>query len=255
MSRNGTGNDFKAVVLDLYDTIVKWDPASLPTLEWRGRTVRSTAPWLLPLLQERLAGRVDPDAYFDAYHAVYGEIIKERDAAGIEITCHQRFVRTFRRLGLDEDQAAQLATEFSRVHMAGVRRVTSAPDERAWAVRRLAPFYRLGLLSNFDDSQTGREVLLDTGTAHLFEAVIISADVGLRKPNPRIFERILTMLDLAPGEILFVGDTPEHDVLGANRAGMRTAWISAGKGALSEGIPAPDFVINDLAELPALLGC
>ncbi len=192
--------------------------------------------------------------YLDAYHAVYAEILHEREAAAIEITCHERFVRTFRRLGVDDADIERLAAEFSRLHMADVRRVTSAPAERVAAVKRIAPHYRLGLLSNFDDSQTGREVLLDTGISHLFEAVIISADVGLRKPNLKIFEQMLTMLQLPPGEILFVGDTPEHDVIGSARAGMRTAWVSGGKGPWPEGLPAPDFVISDLAGLPAILG-
>jgi putative hydrolase of the HAD superfamily len=245
----------RAVVLDLYDTLVTWDPSSLPTLEWHGRQIRSTAPWLLPKIAEIPNAAIEPDAYLDAYHAVYAEIIQERAAKEIEITCQERFARTLRRLGVGDGAVDRLAAEFTRVHMAGVRRVTSAPEERVWAVRRLAPFFRLGLLSNFDDSRTGREVLFDTGVSHLFDAVIISADVGLRKPNPRIFQRMLEMLDLAPGDLLFVGDTPEHDVMGASRAGMKTAWIRAAKGTLPEGIPAPDFVIDDLSELPAILGC
>jgi HAD superfamily hydrolase (TIGR01549 family) len=246
---------FGAVVLDLYDTIVKWDPAQLPLLDWRGRQVRSTAPWILPRALEVLGGRVDSEAYLEAYHSVYSEVIAERDAGAIEITCQERFARTLERLGVANAEIEPIAAELARLHMSGVRRVTSAPAERVAAVRRIAARHRLGLLSNFDDSRTGREVLLDTGLADLFEAVIISADVGLRKPNPRIFERMLSMLDLPPGEVLFVGDTPEHDVMGAARVGMRTAWISAGKGPLPEGIPAPDFVISDLAELPALLEC
>ncbi|MBV8775408.1 MAG: HAD family hydrolase, partial [Deltaproteobacteria bacterium] len=114
--------------------------------------------------------------------------------------------------------------------------------------------YRLGLLSNFDDAQCGREVLADTGVAELFEAVVISAEVRLRKPDPRIFRRVLEMLDLAPQEILYVGDTPLDDVWGAYQVGIPTVWISKGAMALPEGIPHPSFVINELSELPSLLG-
>ena len=121
-------------------------------------------------------------------------------------------------------------------------------------MRRIAPHYRLGLLSNFDDAQCGREVLLDTGVADLFEAVIISAEVGLRKPNPQIYQRMLTMLQLEPHEVLFVGDTPREDVLGPQRAAMRMAWISKRGVPLPDGIPQPDLMVADLAELPALLG-
>src|SRR3984893_11656836 len=138
--------------------------------------------------------------------------------------------------------------------MAGVRSVTWAPVERVAAVKTLAPHYRLGLLSNFDDAQCGREVLLDTGVADLFEAVIISAEAGLRKPNPQIYQRILTMRQLEPREVLFVGDTPREDVLGPRVAAMRVAWVNKRGEPLPEGIPQPDFTVADVAELPALLG-
>lgn len=248
--------EFSAVVLDLFDTVVRWDPRALPTLEWRGRTFKSTVPWLMPVLGPAMDGRFDLAAFLDAYHAVLEEIAAARGREdAIEIICFERFARTLGRLGVVEAELSALSERLARLHMAGVRRVTAAPEDRAWAVRRLAPFYRLGLLSNFDDSRTGREILFDTGVSHLFEAVIISADVGVRKPNPLIFERMLKMLELPPHEILFVGDTPGHDVMGPKRAGMRTAWISAGAAPLPEGIPAPDFVIDDLIELPGILGC
>ncbi len=245
---------FKAVVLDLFDTLVTWEPARLPTIEWRGRSFRSTMPWLVPRLREAFDANFDLDAYLDTYHAVVAEITAERERALIEITCHERFVRTLGRLGLTEgDELHALARDLTRIHMAGVRSITSAPPEYVAAVRRIAPSHRLGLLSNFDDSQAGREILADTGVSHLFEAVIISADLALRKPNPLIFQRMLEMLRLGPEQILFVGDTPREDVSGARNAGIPTAWLSRGKGPLPEGIPEPDFILNDLTGLPALL--
>ncbi len=245
---------FKAVVLDLFDTLVRWEPERLPMLEWRGRSIRGTIPWLTPRLREALDPNFDLDAFVETYHAVIAEITAQREDGSIEITCHERFARTLGRLGLPEgEEVAGVAHDLSRIHMAGVRSVTAAPPEYVAAVRRVAESYRMGLLSNFDDSQTGREILADTGVAHLFEAVIISADLGMRKPNPLIFRRMLEMLNLAPEEILFVGDTPRDDVLGARNAGIPIAWLSRGKGALPEGIPAPDFIIEDLTGLPALL--
>lgn len=245
---------FKAVVLDLFDTLVRWEPTQLPTLEWRGRTIRSTVPWLVPRLREAFDGNFDLSAYLDTYHAVIEEIIAQRERDLIEITCHERFVRTLGRLGLPEGGVLEgAARDLTRLHMAGVRSVTSAPQEYVAAVRRIAPSHRLGLLSNFDDSQTAREILADTGVAHLFEAVIISADLALRKPNPLIFRRMLEMLGLEPDEVLFVGDTPREDVIGARNAGIPTAWLSRGKGTLPEDIPTPDFILDDLTGLPALL--
>ncbi len=247
--------EFNAVVLDLYDTLVRWDPAQLPEVEWRGRKFRSTDPFQIEILQPRFEYKLNVERWLDAYHSVVGEIMAEREQGETETTCDERFVRALTRFGMPPGAAmAALARELTQVHMRHVRRITSAPAERVAAVRKIAPHYRLGLLSNFDDSRTGHAVLSDTGVSHLFEAVIISANVGMRKPNPKIFARMLAMLSLPPGEVLFVGDTPQHDIVGAARVGMRTVWISGGKGPWPEGMPAPDFVIAGLDELPAIVG-
>lgn len=245
---------FKAIVLDLFDTIVNWDPDKLPLMEWHGREIHSTIPWILPRVAEALGAKFDSDAFVTTYMSVYEEINDEREREGIEITCFERFVRTLGRLGIQDGTKSQaLAEELTRIHMSGVRAATSAPPPRVEAVKRLAKKYRLGLLSNFDDSKTGWQIMDDTGLRDLFEAIIISADLKLRKPNPKIFERMLTMLKLTAPEVLFVGDTPLHDIGGAKSVGMSAAWISRHALAMPEGIATPDYIIRDLAELPDLL--
>lgn len=246
--------DFKAVVLDLFDTLVKWEPDRLPLMEVDGRQVRTTMPWIFPKLTELFGQDFERAHFIRVYSTVTEEIMVERERDGTEITCHERFYRTLIRLDLAQDgHATVLAEELTRVHMSAVRNVTWAPEARVAAVRRIAPHYRLGLLSNFDDAQCGREVLADTGLAGLFEAVVISAEVGLRKPDRRIFEHLRAMIGVAPDEILFVGDTPRDDILGASAAGMRTTWISKGVASIPQGYPAPDFIIHDLADLPGIL--
>ena len=245
---------FKAIVLDLFDTLVNWDPNGLPLMQWKGREMHTTLPWLLPIVAEALGAKFDRDAFMTAYLAVYEEINAERERDGIEITCFERFERTLHRIGMTNPvQLQHLAEELRRTHMRGVRRVTSAPAARKEAVRRLAERHRLGLLSNFDDSQTGWEIMEDTGVKGKFEAIIISADLKLRKPNPKIFARMLAMLNLDASDVLFVGDTPHHDVGGAKAVGMSAAWISRHALPLPDGVAAPDYVIRDLAELPDLL--
>jgi HAD superfamily hydrolase (TIGR01549 family) len=247
--------EFRAIVLDLFDTLVRWEPERLPLMEINGRAMRTTMPWVFPILQQHLGGDFDQHGFIDIYTGVMEEIALERQRDGIEITCWERFARTLTKIStVSADERDAFAEELTRLHMSHVRAVTVAPSQRVEAIRRLAPHYRLGLLSNFDDAQCGREVLADTGVAELFEAVIISAEVRLRKPDPRIFGRMLAMLNLMPHEVLYVGDTPVDDVWGAHQVGIPTVWISKGVAALPEGIPQPRFIINELSELPRLLG-
>ncbi len=78
--------------------------------------------------------------------------------------------------------------------------------------------YRLGVISNSD----GRVVegLGAVGLVGWFELVIDSADVGVEKPDPRIFGIALERLGLAAHEALYVGDIYEVDVVGARAAGL-----------------------------------
>jgi len=62
------------------------------------------------------------------------------------------------------------------------------------------------------------------------------------------------MMRLEPADILFVGDTARDDVLGSKGVGMHSAWIRTRDRELPEGVPAPDIVIADLAELPERIG-
>jgi HAD superfamily hydrolase (TIGR01549 family) len=244
----------KAVVLDLFNTLVKWEPSRLPTIDYRGRDTRTTVPWLVPKLKDAIDGAFDLDTWLEAYHEVTAEIAEEREREEIEITCHERFRRTLARMKLlAAIDPGELAEQLTRLHMAGIRSVTYAPAENCEAVRRIAKRFRLGLLSNFDDSRTGREIVSDSGVGDLFESIVISADVGLRKPNPAIFRRMLEMLKLDAPEVLFVGDTAREDVLGACRAAMPVVWISDGNAALPEGIPQPNYTITKLPELCDLL--
>ena len=246
---------YKAVVIDLFDTLVNWNPNGLPLVEWGGREFRSTTPLLFPTLESALGERFDRDAFMDAHASVYNEIFTERARGdALEVTCLERFIRTLKQLGLDDEVSAPLAESLRKTHMARVREVTKAPAARIEAIKKIAKHLRVGLISNFDDSETGHLIMADTGIRDLFEALIISADSGYRKPNPLIFRQILEMMRLEPADILFVGDTPRDDVLGSKGVGMHSAWIRTRDRELPEGIPAPDIVIADLAELPGRIG-
>lgn len=83
--------------------------------------------------------------------------------------------------------------------------------------------------------------------------VIVSADVGVQKPEPAAFQELSRALGCAPEQIAYAGDAPAADVAGALRAGMFAIWLDAEGVAYPEDIPAPSVAIHSLAELPALM--
>jgi len=87
----------------------------------------------------------------------------------------------------------------------------------------------------------------------LFDAIVDSAHVGLRKPDPRIFQLALERLGAAPHQALFVGDSPEHDLRGAEAAGIPFVWMNPAGEELPAGLGRPLAVIGRLGELVGVL--
>lgn len=84
--------------------------------------------------------------------------------------------------------------------------------------------YELALLSNWDESC--RELIKDLEIYDYFNYVIISSEVGIEKPDKRIFEWLLSQTGYHPEEILYVGDNYYDDVVGSRKVGIETILIN-----------------------------
>ena len=78
---------------------------------------------------------------------------------------------------------------------------------------------KLALVSNFDHPPHVRSVLTELGLTHFFDSVVISGEVGVKKPDPRIFDLALDQTGMKPEEVIYVGDT-EDDVKAAHAANI-----------------------------------
>lgn len=97
-----------------------------------------------------------------------------------------------------------------------------------------------------------RRTLAAAGLADCFDALVLSSDVGVAKPDPRFYAAVADAAGCAPGAILFVGDTLDKDVSGPRAFGMRAAMVQTG--SPPPGLPEGVLVIAHVAELPDLLG-
>ena len=107
---------------------------------------------------------------------------------------------------------------------------------------------RLAVVSNWDSRLRG--ILRDRELTAHFDHVIISAEVGWRKPHPEIFRRALALLGVAPGEALHVGDSVGDDVEGARAAGVPVALLDRDGTRKSDGVP----VLRGLDGILGLVG-
>jgi FMN phosphatase YigB (HAD superfamily) len=86
------------------------------------------------------------------------------------------------------------------------------------------------------------------GLDDFFEVVLISGEMGFRKPHPRVFDKLAGSLGVDGGEMLYVGDDPEADIGGALSAGIQAVWFTYARDRKS---PFPLGARSDPSEIPA----
>lgn len=110
---------------------------------------------------------------------------------------------------------------------------------------------RIGILTN-GPSELQRRKLRLIGIEDEVDAVAISEEIGVSKPDPEAYARALAMLELPANEVAMVGDHVVNDVAGALAAGLAAAvWVERRPG---ESLPEGAHLARELAEVPRLLG-
>ncbi|MGG8498014.1 YjjG family noncanonical pyrimidine nucleotidase [Tenacibaculum sp. TC6] len=111
----------------------------------------------------------------------------------------------------------------------------------------LKNLYKLHIITNgFEEVQ--QQKLEKSGIAKYFNVVVTSECVGVKKPNPKVFEHALLRAQALPEESIMIGDSYEADVMGAIQSGMKAIYFTNEKSDNSEVI-----VINSLVDLKQYL--
>ena len=121
------------------------------------------------------------------------------------------------------------------------------PGAKETLERLKARGLRLGIVSN--NNAAIRSTLEGLGIIRLFDAIVISEEVGLYKPDPRILLYACAELETAPEDALYVGDHP-FDVVCANEAGVPSAWIPVSRYMrLPHNTRPPQYRLSSLDEI------
>ena len=114
--------------------------------------------------------------------------------------------------------------------------------------------FRLGVIANQPTSV--HQAMERDGLTRFFEVWGVSDDLGLQKPDPKLFSHVLSTAGVSPARTAMLGDRLDYDVRPAKAVGMRAVWVLRGE-APDEPTPAQlaqaDASVNDLGEVPALL--
>jgi 2-haloalkanoic acid dehalogenase type II len=144
-----------------------------------------------------------------------------------------------------ESAAGQFADAYADMHATAVV-FPEVPD----ALRALARHVPTAVVANADHDYLTR--CLDHNGLR-FDVLVDSETARCYKPDPRIFQRACDALSVPMSEAVMAGDTPETDVRGAHRAGLRAVWLNRDHRQWPGNLIRPDAVIEELGQLPRVL--
>lgn len=122
-------------------------------------------------------------------------------------------------------------------------------------VEKLASEYPMVLVTNFYGNMP--VVLQEFSLNNIFQEIVESSVVGLRKPDPALFALGVKALGLQPQEIVVVGDSYRKDIHPARTLGCKAVWLKNicwEEEPIIEGAE-PTAIISSLEEFPALISC
>jgi putative hydrolase of the HAD superfamily len=234
-------SDLKAVFFDLDDTL--WD---------RSGCARQVMDIVLPELMPHLPEE-DPEEVVRRFNAVLLDLPHKEDLRERRpFSLRRRFEALLQSYNV---RRAGLAGDMSR-RCDHTRRFSMRQFVRGAAVPVLQELGRMGLKRGLiinGPPAAQRHLVSSLGLEPHMDHVILAEAEGYSKPDVRVFRRALQLAGTASVEMLYVGDSPVTDVLGAARAGIRTVWYRTGRRRIPKTFPTPDYTITDLHEVLSIL--
>jgi len=191
---------------------------------------------------------VAPETFIAVYrrhnHDVWQEFERgETDQATLRV---ERFRRLAAELELEELPFDQVSAFYLEVLAGQAQLLPGALD----LVRELAKNFPLALVTNGIAAVQNKRFAASPITPY-FQAIVISEEVGVAKPDPRIFAPALEKIGVSPGEVLYVGDSVTSDMAAARNAGMDFCWLNPHGAPVPAG-HFPSFIIHSIADFPPL---
>jgi putative hydrolase of the HAD superfamily len=229
----------KAIFFDLDNTLCNWSHGWESAREHGSRAA-------FQVLQTRF-----PRIGFAEWHEAFNEVTEEIAyfwqqpiQQGVSVG-RERSRRVLTRLGIDVEEAF-IDSLTQAFYEAVLEQLRIYPDADK-ALRVLRPSFTLGIITN-GPGDIQRAKVERLGLPQRVDHVLISGELGIAKPDPKIFQMALELAEAEPEGFLFVGDSLETDIVGAKGAGVWAAWIDRGRLSPKED-PEADFVLGSLVEL------
>lgn len=229
----------KAVLFDMFDTLMMIEHDHefyIPSLKAMFYSLKSKG------VEKTFA------EFKKAYTKARVELYKKADLNNEEPHFNERVAKTLQFLGYNCSEDSSIAIDATFAFCREFMKYVKIDKDSKTVLSQLHKKYVLGIVSNFAIPECVHELLQNHDIKKFFRVIIVSGDVNKRKPSQEIFNYALNKLRIAASEAIFVGDTLDSDIKGAQEVGMKTIFVERRLQKEKELIK-PDETVRDLIEI------
>jgi putative hydrolase of the HAD superfamily len=244
-----TTRPFDALFFDLGNTLIYFDG------EWPEVLLRASRKLWQSLHEAGL--ELDDRLFYQEFFERLNEYYIERETDCTELTTAYLLRQLLAEKGYINVSESTIRSALASMYSVSQEHWHVEEDTRAVLTELKQQGYKLGIISNAGDDQDIQQLVDKAEIRSFFDLIISSAAMGIRKPDPRIFEWAIAQLEVDHHRVAVIGDTLDADILGAKGADLFSIFLTRradtpANRALLDNIK-PDAVIHTLGELPDLL--
>lgn len=244
-----TVSEIRGVIFDLGSTLLRfqgdWDAV---ILEGRLAMVQSLISMGVP---------IDGLDFGAAFQRDMEASLRQRQEDHVERPAGSVLRSVLRRAGIVDISDEQIQSALKAMFEISEAHWALMPDTHDVLGELQRRSLSLGMISNASDTDDVNRLIDAADLRNYFDPIIISAEFGKRKPDPSLFEAVLQTWSLPPDQVVMIGDTLPHDILGAQESGLRNIWLTAqADTALNRayaGKVVPEAIASELSEVPDLI--
>ncbi|MCM3127637.1 MULTISPECIES: HAD family hydrolase [unclassified Paenibacillus] len=195
---------------------------------------------------------------------IIGQFVKEANGLGYNITMEDvrsKFIQSYSnyiaspmQYAISELVPSEEDREYIKSRLKFQKELEEPYAEARAVLKQLGERYRIGIIAN--QSPGTEERMVKYGLRSYVDVIACSAEQGLSKPDMRLYQYALKTAGAEPNESIMIGDRIDNDIIPAKSLGMLTIRIMQGYGRYqpsTDDKDTPDFTVNDLSALTALL--
>ena len=189
-------------------------------------------------------------AYIEQAEAFWKNLGPEHLSVALVGVRATMWLAALRAVGLDDEALAQRCATAYNAYRKEYLKLWPGALELLAALR--ARGLKLGLITN-GFAETHREKLAILELEDAFDEIFIADEVGMIKPDPRLFRLACERLDAEPECSAMVGDRYDRDIRGAHEVGLYTVWLNVRNESVPAGGPQPGAIVSRIGEVAAAL--